>query len=137
MLGRKFAKKNQKKSFIVRMGPVEGWMDGRSKMSFNVLRTSWVYRACIYLQKNIQKLSPTFLWVSKFDVKLRVGVHHFRNYPRYVSFQIFGSKSRLFFLFEFSYFFLNLKNVIYYAKFNHKVRFWNTSTLGNFENHTR
>ena len=40
-----------------------------------------------------QKLSPTFLWVSKFDVKLGVGEFNFRNYPIYVSFQIFGSKS--------------------------------------------
>ena len=34
--------------------------------------------------------------VSKFDIKLRVGEKHFRNYTMYVSFQIFGSK--LFFL---------------------------------------
>ena len=39
-----------------------------------------------------QKLSPRFLWVLKFDVKWWVGEHYFRNYPMYVSFQIFGSK---------------------------------------------
>ena len=38
-------------------------------------------------------MSPTFLWVSKFDVKLGGG-HNFRNYHIHVSFQIFGSKSR-------------------------------------------
>ena len=46
----------------------------------------------IYLYTK-QKLSPTFLWVSKFDVKLGVGEYNFRNYPTYVSFQIFRSKS--------------------------------------------
>ena len=42
-------------------------------------------------------MPPTFLWVLKFDVKLGFGEHNFRNYTRYVSFQIFGSKSCLFF----------------------------------------
>ena len=28
---------------------VMGWMDGVSKVSFNFLYTSWVYRSCIYL----------------------------------------------------------------------------------------
>ena len=80
----------------------------------------------VYMYLYSQKLSPTFLWVPKFDVKLWVGEHNFRNYPTYVSFQIFGSKSRLF-----SFYFylssakkkLNLKNVIYNAKLNFKVRF--------------
>ena len=49
---------------------------------------------CTYI--NNKKLSPRFSWVSKFDVKLGVGEYHFRNYPMYVSFQIFGSKSCLF-----------------------------------------
>ena len=31
-----------------------------------------------------KKLSPTFLWVSKFDVKLGVGEQNFQNYPMYV-----------------------------------------------------
>ena len=61
-----------------------------------------------------KKLSPRFLWVSKFEVKLGVGEHHFRNYPMYVIFQILGSKSR-FFIFYFylslAFFFENLKNV--------------------------
>ena len=34
-----------------------------------------------------KKLSPRFLWVSKFDVKLGMGEHHFRNYPMYVIFK--------------------------------------------------
>ena len=37
-------------------------------------------------------MPPTFLWFSKFDVKLGVGEHYFQNYPVYLSFQIFGSK---------------------------------------------
>ena len=44
-----------------------------------------------------KKLPPTFIWVLKFDVKLGFGEHNFRNYTRYVSFQIFDSKSCLFF----------------------------------------
>ena len=44
-------------------------------------------------------MSPTFLWVSKFDVKLGVGEQNFLNYPMYVSFKIFGSKSYLFSLY--------------------------------------
>ena len=53
-----------------------------SKGSFNVLHTLWVY---IYL-------STIFLWVSKFNVKFRVGEHHFRNYRLYVSFEKFSCK---------------------------------------------
>ena len=95
---------------------------------------------CTYIDN--KKLSPTFLWVSKFDVKLGVGVHHFQNYPMYVSFQIFGSKSRLFFfsfLMKFSHFFQNLKNVIYHLKLKCKVHFWNqifenSRECCNFEN---
>ena len=48
----------------------------------------YIYFIYIYSRK----LSQTFLWISKFDVKLRVGKNHFRNYPICVSFQIFGSK---------------------------------------------
>ena len=44
-----------------------------------------------------EKLSPTFLWVSKFDVKLWLGEHHFRNYSISLNFQIFGSKLVIFF----------------------------------------
>ena len=60
---------------------------------------------CAYM--DIEKISPRFLLVSKFDVKLVVGEHHFRNYHIYVIFQIFGSKRILFFLFliQFSHFF--------------------------------
>ena len=45
-----------------------------------------------------RKFSPTFLWVSKFDVKLRVGEHQFENYPTCVSLEIFISKHVLLFL---------------------------------------
>ena len=49
-------------------------MDGVSKVSFNFLYTLWVYRSCICITyKYSQKLSPAFLWVSKFDVKLGSG----------------------------------------------------------------
>ena len=67
-----------------------GWagVDGRNTKSvlqfslyFVGIYTMYMY-ACIYSQK----LSPTFLWVSKFDVKLGVGEHNFQNYPMYVSF---------------------------------------------------
>ena len=43
-----------------------------------------------------KKLSPTFLWDSKFDVKWGVGEHNFQNYNMYVSFQIFGPKLVIF-----------------------------------------
>jgi len=54
---------------------VDGWVDGCggiSKVSFKFLDTLWVYRQCIYLYIyiNVQSLSPTLLWVWKFDVKL-------------------------------------------------------------------
>ena len=80
----------------------DGWdgldgLDGISKVSFKILHTMWVYRLSIYLLiHEKKKLSPTFLWVSKFDIKLGVGEHDFRNYHIYVTFQIFGSKSRYF-----------------------------------------
>ena len=41
-------------------------------------------------------MRPTFLWVSKFDVKLGSGDHEFWNYNTHVSFEIFGSKSLFF-----------------------------------------
>ena len=51
----------------------------------------------VYIYVYNQKLLPTILWVSKFDVKSGMGEHHFRNYPMNVSFQIFGSKLVKFF----------------------------------------
>ena len=59
-------------------------------------------------------MSPTFLWVSKFHVKLGVGDPYFRNYHMYVSFQIFGSKIVIFFYFliKFIRFIAIFKNVI-------------------------
>ena len=68
-----------------------------------------------------KKLLPTFLWVLKFDVKLGFGEHNFRNYTRYVSFQIFGSKSCLFFsrgqwCFENSSIFLKISNFQVYSR---------------------
>ena len=60
-------------------------------------------------------MSPTFLWVSKFDVNLGVGEHHFQNYHIHVSFQIWGSKV-VFFLFYFylnSLFFLKISKTFY------------------------
>ena len=50
----------------------------------------------IYLYIYTEKLSPIFLWVSKFDAKLGVLENYFRNYPMYVSFHIFGSKLVIF-----------------------------------------
>jgi len=72
-----------------------------------------------------RKLSPTFIWVLKFDVKLRVGEHNFRNNPMYVSFNIWFQKLSFFFLFliEFSHFFDNLKNVSCRVKSSLKVCF--------------
>ena len=49
---------------------------------------------CTYIDN--KKFSPTFLWVSKFDVKLGVGEDIFRKYTMYVSFQKISFKSRLF-----------------------------------------
>ena len=50
-----------------------GW-DGSSKLSFNFLYTLWVYSSCIICTFIYnQKLSPTFIWISKFDVKLGSG----------------------------------------------------------------
>ena len=60
------------KTFIVRM---DEWMDGwtviKSVLQFSLF---WCMLKIMYLCTYIwtQKLSPRFLWVSKFDVKLRV-----------------------------------------------------------------
>ena len=82
-----------------------GWMDGMGLnviSVFNFLRILWVY-TWVYYKRYIptytcnKKLSPAFLWISNFDVKLGVVEYHFQNYPMYVSFQIFGYKNRLLF----------------------------------------
>ena len=60
-----------------------GWdgMDGMGRGIKSVLQCS-SYFVGIYLRYiptyiDNKKLSPTFLWVSKFDVKLGVGEHNF------------------------------------------------------------
>ena len=65
-----------------------------------------------------KKLSPAFLWISNFDVKLGVVEYHFQNYPMYVSFQIFGYKNRLLFsliqwCYENSYIFLTVSKTLF------------------------
>ena len=44
----------------LRMGWMDGWMDGVSKLSFNFLYTLWVYRSCIsiliYIVKNVTNI---------------------------------------------------------------------------------
>ena len=63
----------------------------------------------ICTQVDYKKKLPTFLCVSKVDLKLELGEHNFRNNPVYVSFLIFGSKV-VFFLLVFlwvSPFFIN------------------------------
>ena len=59
-----------------------GWMDGMGRNIKGVLQfcsyfegTQIMY-TCTYMYP--QKLSPTFLWVSKFDVKLGVVVKNFK-----------------------------------------------------------
>ena len=96
---------------------------GRSrKVSFKFLHTLWINRLCIFLLVYEIKLSPTFLWVSKFDVKLKVGEHNFQKYPIYVSFFIlwFQKSTDISCI---SHFFENLKNVFsnaYLKKFGSK-----------------
>ena len=70
-------------------------------------------------------MPPTFLWVLKFDVKLGFGEHNFRNYPMYVSFQIFGSKSCLFF---FAYIVVFWKFINFFENF----KFSNLQQVGDF-----
>ena len=70
--------------------------DGISKVSFNFLYTLYIYRTCICTYIDNRKFSPSFLWVSKVNVKLGMGEQNFRDYPMNVSFLIFGSKSCLF-----------------------------------------
>ena len=80
--------------FYFRMNRGMGW-DGISKVSFNFLYTLFIYRSCIYIMSIYicnQKFSPTFLWVSKFDVKLRVAIK-FSNLKKVGGFSIFGAKS--------------------------------------------
>ena len=72
-------------------------MDGVSKVSFNFLYTLCVYRLCIITSCIFnQKLSPTSLWVSKFDVKLEVVIKNFK-FTAGRWFFIFWPKSSLFF----------------------------------------
>ena len=74
----------------------EGWdgCDGRSsKVSFNFLHIILVYRCKYLLIYEIKKCSKISLWLSKFDVKFGGEGIQFLNYPIYVSFPIFGSKS--------------------------------------------
>ena len=70
---RRFTKRARSASLRVVWMGLMGWA-GISKVSFNFLYTLWAYRPCICtLICNSQKLSPTFLQVSKFDVKLKSG----------------------------------------------------------------
>ena len=56
-----------------------GGTDGISKVSFNFLHTLYAYIRYIYTYLYTKKkLSPTFLWVSKFDVKLGVVIKNFK-----------------------------------------------------------
>ena len=73
-------------------------MDGVSRVSFNCLHTLYGYTQNMYICTYIhnKKLSSTLICISKFDVKLGVGEHHFRYYPMYVSNQIFGFESHFF-----------------------------------------
>ena len=77
-----------------------GWTDGTEIKSVLEFSSYFVGIQIRYIPTYTcdKKLPPTFLWVLKFDVKLGFGEHNFRNYPMYVSFQIFGSKSCLFFV---------------------------------------
>ena len=57
-----------------------GWMDGRNIKSVLQYSSYFVGIYIRYIPTYIdnKKLSPTFLWVSKFDVKLGVGVKSFK-----------------------------------------------------------
>ena len=64
---------------------LSGWMGGwvvikrvfRFSLFFNMLKIMYI---CTDI--STQKLSPRFLWVSKFDVKFGSGGHEFRKYGR-------------------------------------------------------
>ena len=94
------------------MDGCDGWREIKSVLQFSsyFVRIYSMY-ICTYI--DCKKLKPTFRWVSKFDVQLGVGEHHFQNYPMCESFQIFSSKL-VFFLFVLIGFirvFVNLKNL--------------------------
>ena len=71
---------------------MDGMGEKKCPSIFFILCT-YIEHVFLYAYIDNKNLSPTFLLVSKFDVKLGSGEHH---YPIYVNFQIFGSKSRLF-----------------------------------------
>ena len=64
--------KSKREARVSQVDGVDGMIwDWVSNVYFNFLYTLWVYKSCnVYLYIYSQKLSPTFLWISKFDVKL-------------------------------------------------------------------
>ena len=55
-----------------------GWTDGHQKCPLNFfILCGYIDKIYIYLYTKL-KLSPTFLWVSKFDVKLGVVIKNFK-----------------------------------------------------------
>ena len=81
---------------VGRMGRVDG--NQKCPLIFFILCTQ-IDKVYIYLYTK-KKLSPTFLWVSKFDVKLGVEVKIFK-FEWVCDFSIFGSKLVIFFSFYF------------------------------------
>ena len=77
--------------------------DQKCPSIFFILCT-YIEHVYIFTYIDNKTLSLGSLWVSKFDLKLGVGEHHFRNYPMYVSFQIFGSKFVIFLSCIYQYF---------------------------------
>ena len=66
-----------------RSASLMGWggmgSDGNQKCpSIFFILCGYIDDVYIYLYTEL-KLSPTFLWVSKFDVKLGFGEHNFQN----------------------------------------------------------
>ena len=61
-----------------------GWTEYQKRPSIFFILCGYIDHVYVYLYN--QKLSPTFLWVSKFDVKLGVGEHNFQKYAMFVSF---------------------------------------------------
>ena len=56
---------------------MDGWTEYQKCPSMFFILSGYIDKVYTYITCN-KKLSPTFLWVSKFDIKLRVGEQNFK-----------------------------------------------------------
>ena len=92
-------------------------MDGVSKVSFNFLCTSWVYRLCIYPLVSVIKFVTDIL--MGFKILCQVGDHRqkFLNYSRQLTFLFFDLKVHFFF-------FITTREAFFAKKYQFFIFLW-------------